>query len=201
MEEENSTDRAIVFIDGNNLYHCLKERGWKTWIDIGKLSERLVGNRTLKHIYYYNAYPPGGKPHTKKGNEYLAQVKKTPNLTFRPTWLQSEQRADEYGAYQSYREKGSDTFLSTDLVSQAADDEFDVAIIVSNDGDYAPSARKVCDGYGKSVEVVYFEGNRPFAMESCSLMRTFRKGFITEYDYQRPQRKSRRLPRRRPRRR
>lgn len=189
MKEENSEERAIVFIDGNNLYHRLKERGWKTWIDIGKLSERLVGNRTLRHIYYYNAPPPGGKLHTKKGNEYLAQVKRTPNLTFRLAWLQPENRSDEYGAYKSYREKGSDTSLSTDLVSQAADDEFDVAVIVSNDGDYAPAAHAVRDDYGKCVEVVYFEGSRPFAMESCSLMRAFRRNFVTEYDRKRPRRR------------
>ena len=99
MIEEESVDRAIVFIDGNNLYHRLKEKGWKTWIDVGKLSKRLVGKRTLKHIYYYNAPPPGGKPHTEKGNEYLSQIKRTKNLTFRQAWLQQTERVDEYGTY------------------------------------------------------------------------------------------------------
>ena len=198
MNEEKSPDRAIVFIDGNNLYHRLKDRGWKTWIDVGKLAKRLAGNRTLTQIYYYNAPPPGSKPHTKRGNEYLSQVKRTPKLTFRRAWLQPTQRVDEYGPYQSYREKGGDTALSTDLVSLAADDKFDVAVIVSNDGDYAPAARAVRDNYGKCVEVVYFEGCRPFAMESCSLMRAFRRSFITEYDYIRPRKQSHRQPRRKP---
>jgi len=76
MNEEYSTERAIVFVDGNNLYHSLKENGWRTWTDIGLLAERLVGNRTLVHIYYYNAPPPGSKPHTEKGNAYLSRVKK-----------------------------------------------------------------------------------------------------------------------------
>lgn len=197
MNEEERVDRVVVFIDGNNLYHRLKERGWKTWIDVGKLAGRLVGNRTLTHIYYYNAPPPGGKLHTKRGNEYLSQVKKTRNLTFRYAWLQQEQRVDEYGAYQAYKEKGGDTALSSDLISLAADDKLDVAVIVSNDGDYAPAARVVHDNYRKCVEVVYFEGSRPFAMESCSLMRAFRRNFVTEYDYKRPRRRSYTRPRRR----
>jgi uncharacterized LabA/DUF88 family protein len=196
MKEEKSSDRAIVFIDGNNLYHRLKERGWKTWIDIGKLAQKVVGQRTLVHIYYYNAPPPGGKLHTKRGNDYLAQVQKTPNLTFRTSWLQPIQKVDEYGSYQSYQEKGGDTALSTDLVSTAADNKFDVAVIVSSDGDYSPAACTVRDNYGKCVEVIYFEGRRPFAMESCSLMRAFRHSFIEE-EYKRPSRRPGRQQRRR----
>ena len=196
MAEDSSPNRAIVFVDGNNLYHRLREKGWKTWIDIGALAKRLVGERNLVHIYYYNAPPPGGKVHTKRGNEYLSQVQRVPNLTFRRAWLQATQKSDEYGPHQSYIEKGADTALSTDLVSLAARDKFDVAVIVSSDGDYAPAARAVRQDYGKRVEVVYFEGCRPFAMESCSLMRAFRRGMLMEYNNKRAPRGPRSKPHR-----
>jgi uncharacterized LabA/DUF88 family protein len=182
MDEESGVERAIVFVDGNNLYHCLKEKGWRTWTDIGLLAKRLVGNRSLERICYYNAPPPGNKPHTERSNAYLSRVKKTPNLTFRPSWLQATKKADEYGAYESYREKGCDTAIATDMVSLAANDEYDVAIIVASDGDYAPVA-KTLRGYGKSVEVVYFPGRKPFIMESVALMRAFRPGYAVPYDH------------------
>ena len=189
MNAEYDTERATVFVDGNNLYHSLKENGWRTWTDIGLLAKRLVGNRTLVHIYYYNAPPPGGQPHTEKGNAYLSRVKRTPNLTFRSSWLQATEKADEYGVYQSYREKGCDTAITTDVVSLAANDEYDTAIIVASDGDYAPPA-KTLRNYGKSVEVVYFPGRRPFIMEEYSLMRAFRPGYAVPYDYaERPPRR------------
>lgn len=191
MNEEYDTERAVrvmVFIDGNNLYHSLKEKEWRTRTNIGLLAERLVGDRTLVHIYYYNAPPPGGKPYTKKGSEYLSQIKRTPKLTFRRAWLQPTKKTDKYGPYQSYIEKGGDTALTTDLVKSAAEDEFDVAIIVSNDSDYEPAVRTVRDVYGKSVEVVYFEGTKPFALESCALMRAFRPSYIIEHDFKRPSR-------------
>lgn len=205
MDEEYQTERAMVFVDGNNLYHCLKEKGWRMWTDIGLLAERLVGNRILVHIYYYNAPPPGSKPHTEKGNAYLSRVKRTPNLTFRSSWLQPTKKADEYGAYQAYREKGCDTAIATDMVSLAANNEYDIAIIVASDGDYAPPAKTLCD-YGKSVEVVYFPGRKPFIMESYALMRAFRPGYAVPYDYsERPPRmtigKSRKKSHRRNRRR
>jgi uncharacterized LabA/DUF88 family protein len=182
-EEYSNNERVVVFIDGNNLYHCLKEKGWRTWTDIEILAEKLVGNRFLQHIYYYNAPPPGNKPHTERSNAYFSRVKKTPNLTFCYSWLQPTQKADEYGVYQSYREKGSDTAMTTDMVSLASRDEYDTAIIVSSDGDYAPAAKSLGD-YGKSVEVVYFQGRKPFVMESYALMRLFRPSYAVPYDSQ-----------------
>jgi uncharacterized LabA/DUF88 family protein len=170
----------MVFIDGNNLYHGVKERGWGSWIDIGKLAKKVVGQRDLMHIFYYNAPPPGGKPYTEDANAYFAFVQKTPNLTMRKSRLQGIKKADEYGAYQSYVEKGADTALSADLVSQAASNKFDTAIIISSDGDYEPAARIIIDDYGKFVEVIYFEGKKPFVMESCSLMRKFRKSYVDD---------------------
>jgi uncharacterized LabA/DUF88 family protein len=188
MEEEYiKGERVAVFIDGNNLYHCLKDKGWRIRTDIGLLARRLVGsNRLLQHIYYYNAPPPGNKPHTEKSNAYLARVKKTPNLTFRASWLQPIQKADQYGIYSSYREKGGDTALTTDMVSGAVRDEFDTAIIVASDGDYAPAA-EMLTSYKKSVEVIYFPGRRPFAMEKYTrVMRAFRPGYAVPYDAELP---------------
>lgn len=187
MNEEYDTGRAMVFVDGNNLYHSLKENGWRTWTDIGLLAERLVGDRTLVHIYYYNAPPPGSKPYTEKGNAYLSRVKRTPNLTFRSSWLQPTKKADEYGVYQSYREKGCDTAITADVVSLAAKNEYDVAIIVASDGDYAPAAKTVAS-LGKSVELVYFPGRKPFVMEPLALMRAFRPGYAVPYDSEPPPR-------------
>jgi uncharacterized LabA/DUF88 family protein len=185
-EEYSKSERVAVFIDGNNLYHCLKDKGWRIRTDIGLLAQRLVGkNRLLQHIYYYNAPPPGNKPHTEKSNAYLSRVKKTPNLTFCASWLQPIQKADEYGVYQSYREKGGDTALTTDMVSGAVRDEYDTAIIVASDGDYAPAAQMLVS-YKKSVEVVYFSGRKPFVMEKYALMRVFRPGYAIPYDAEPP---------------
>lgn len=185
MVEEDRFDRAIVFIDGNNLYHRLKERGWPTFIQVGGLAKRLAGGRQLVRTYYYNAAPPGGSEHTERGNAYLALIKGAPDIIFRQSRLQTITKADEHGTYRSYVEKGSDTAISADMVACAAADEYDVAILVSNDGDFAPVAQMIRDRYGKPVEVVYFKGTRPFAMEKVALMREFRQGLLQELDYHR----------------
>ena len=180
--EEHSV-RAMVFIDGNNLYHRLKERGWPTFIQVGKLALRLAGGRQLAGIYYYNAAPPEGSEHKERGKAYLALIRGAPDIVFRQSRLQPTQRADRYGDYRTYVEKGADTALSADMVRCAAADEYDVAILVSSDGDFAPVSEMIRDIYDKPVEVVYFKATRPFAMEDVALMREFRQGLLEELDF------------------
>lgn len=182
MDIDENPARVNIFIDGNNLYHRIKELGLRTKIDIGHLALKLVGDRKLEHIYYYNAPHPGNNENAQKENEYFSYIKKTPNLTFRLSWLQSTIMTDQYGEYKSYREKGSDTALTTDLIASAAKDSFDVAIIVSNDGDYAPAAKMIKEIYNKQIEVVYFPNNRPFVMEQYCLMREIRTGYLVGYN-------------------
>lgn len=182
--ETDEAERAIVFIDGNNLYHRLKENGLVTKINIGYLASKLVGDRELVQIYYYNSPHPGEGEKSQQENEYYSYLRKTPNLIFRLAWLQSIRMVDQYGEYKSYREKGCDTALATDLISLAAQDIYDVAIIVSNDGDYAPPAKTIKKDYGKQIEVVYFPGSKPFVMEQFCLMRLIRNGYLVWYKTQ-----------------
>ncbi len=48
-------EKVMTFIDGNNLYHSLKEHFQKASIDFSKLCSKLVGDRRLVRAYYYNA--------------------------------------------------------------------------------------------------------------------------------------------------
>ncbi len=182
---DSTPDRAIVFIDGNNLYHRLKERGWPTLIEIGSLAKRVAGNRLLVRTYYYNAMPPSGPERTERTDAILAMLKGAPDIVFRQSRLQPIMEYDETGPYKSYVEKGADTAISADMVACAAGDEYEVAILISSDGDMEPTARLVSATYRKTVEVVYFKGHRPFAMESVALMREFRLSLIKELDRER----------------
>ena len=185
MSESN---RVVVFVDGNNLYHRLKERGWPTWIEIGALAQRLAGkNRGLVRTYYYNAAPPSGSAHEGRGNYYLAKVSGAPNIVFKNSRLQRIRKADENGSYSTYREKGADTAIATDMVVGAASNEYDIAILVSSDGDFAPTVEVLGSNYGKTVEVVYFKGSMPLVMQGLARMREFRQSLLKEMD--RPPRK------------
>jgi uncharacterized LabA/DUF88 family protein len=54
-------------------------------------------------------------------------------------------------------EKNVDTQIVADMIIGAAKGNYDVAILVSNDGDYVSGIRGVKE-FGKKTEVVYFRG-------------------------------------------
>ena len=106
-------------------------------------------------------------------------------------------RVDEHGVhYRTFNEKGADTALVADMVRCAIEDEYDVAILVSSDGDFAPAAETL-RVYQKQVEVVYFKSNRPLVMDGLATMREFRQSLLQEMD--RPPRRRSRPERRAPR--
>nr|MBC8476841.1 NYN domain-containing protein [Dehalococcoidia bacterium] len=47
-------DRVMVFIDGSNVYHSLKNIFGRTDLDIGRFCQKLLGRRQLISIFYYN---------------------------------------------------------------------------------------------------------------------------------------------------
>ena len=184
-----------MFVDGNNLYHRLKDKGWRTDISIGELAKRLTGGeRILVRTYYYNAPPPRDAEHAEAGHRYLAAILKgVPNIVFRQSRLQPTEKVDENGRYKTYVEKGADAALVADLVLCAARDEFDIAILVSNDGDFASPVGTVQDDYGKAVEVVYFQDNVSFALlQIAKVVRVARQSYFQEMDRPRRSRRSKR---------
>lgn len=54
-----------------------------------------------------------------------------------------------------YAVKGDDIHLATDLVSLAYENTYDIAVVVSGDGDFVPAIQKV-QKLGKSVENAFF---------------------------------------------
>ena len=48
-------ERLVIFIDGSNFYHGLKEEMGKAGIDFATFISMLCGERQLVRAYYYNA--------------------------------------------------------------------------------------------------------------------------------------------------
>lgn len=143
--------RVCVFIDGSNFYHGLKKHFGKTNIDFNKLSLTLcTSGRDLIRTYYYNA------PVNKEDNEevyksqqrFFESLRKLPDLQLRLGRLEHR----DSGVI----EKGVDIYLAVDMLRYAYNDIYDVAILISSDGDFSEAVNAVKD-LGKHVEYTHFE--------------------------------------------
>ena len=143
-------DRICIYIDGSNLYHGLREYYKRTNIDLGKLTDRLVGpDRKLIRAYYYNAPVRGGQgtPRAKNQQRFFEGLRRIPYFDVRLG------RLEPRGT--TYVEKGVDIALAIDMYSMAVKDIYDTAVLVSCDADFAKAVDAVRDT-GKHVEVACF---------------------------------------------
>ncbi len=146
------TDRLMIFIDGSNLYHSLKNHFGRTDLDIGKFCRKLVERRQLVRIYYYNA-KVGQKEEPeryKHQQAFFASVNEIPYCEMRLGRLvyNNWPNSPPY-------EKGIDILLATDMLTHSFKRNYDVAILVAGDNDYVSAIQAVKDN-GHHVEVALF---------------------------------------------
>lgn len=165
-------DRVAIFIDGSNFYHALKSAFGKARIRFDALARALtdrVANRKLIRVYYYNAAvdQSSGDLYANQ-QKFFESLRRTPYLTMtlgrlerRPIdWSELDETARsaletafdaKLPAY-THVEKGVDVQLAVDMVALAVADTYDVAVLISGDGDFAPAVELV-KRLGKHVEL------------------------------------------------
>jgi len=145
-------NRVAIFIDGSNLYHALRDNFSRVDLNFTDFTTKLCAGRPLFRTYYYNVLQdPGQRPEGyREQQEFLDVLKKTPYLEVRLGGMKLSQGVPV--------EKGIDIMLATDMLHFAWNDLYEVAILVSGDGDFA-YALQAAKNMGKHVEVAYFESN------------------------------------------
>ena len=142
----------MIFIDGSNLYHSLKNIFGRTGLDIGKFCQKLLGQRHLTRIYYYNANV-GRKEEPeryRKQQEFFSSVNAVPYSELRLGRLVYT----DWPTVPPY-EKGVDVQLATDMITHSYKNNFSTAILVAGDNDFVGAIQAVKDN-GKHVEVALF---------------------------------------------
>ena len=143
--------RVAVYIDGLNLYYGMRSRGWKRyrWVNPWALSVSfLKPGQRLEAVHYFSSkfLPEGGDPDEAiQQNKYLEALEAIDGLQVHygyhqvVRWVCSTCGASR----NAYEEKETDVNIAVRMVIDSADDAFDVAILVSGDGDLAGPVRTV----------------------------------------------------------
>jgi len=155
-----SRERVAVFIDGSNFYHGMRATFGSVRSSVEsddlfkKLVSALAGNRMLVFVRYYNA--PLDRRYDRarydRQQSFFSKLRRIPGFSVVLNTLRKSRRAD--GSIE-FRIKGDDIHLATDLISNAYEDHYDTAVLVSGDGDFAPAVMQV-QKLGKKVENAFF---------------------------------------------
>ncbi len=179
--------RLAVFIDNSNVFHNIydirkSDPSWICLYDPLFLAKKLTGKRNLVYTGFYCVRPPSyllvgneeEKRHYNTTQKYYGTIEKLSDVTVK--------YGDLKGTRGQLQEKNLDTQLATDMVAMAALNKYDVAILVSNDGDYK-SAVENAKQFNKKIEVVFFKGNLSMALRGvCDITRRARRSYFIKLD-------------------
>ncbi|MFA7708798.1 MAG: NYN domain-containing protein [archaeon] len=170
----SSIKRVMIFIDGSNFYYSLRCSFSNTKIYFEKFCNFLSENDDLIKIKYYNS-PLNIKDNEdeyKKQQRFFAYLSEVPLIDI--YFGRLEKRPDGKKA-----EKGVDVKLAVDLVVNAYKDNYDIAILVSNDADFIPAIQEAKE-LGKQVINVSFPKTKSYHLNKvCS--KTIKVNDISEY--------------------
>jgi len=158
-----NTQRVAIFIDGSNLYHNLKRFNIKTTFE--EVIKSVETKREIVDIFYYTALLDKSFDE-KRYNEhkrFLDKIKQIPN--FHIVLCNLRKVVLENGSV-DFVIKGDDVYLATDLIKGAYENLYDVAIIISGDGDFVP-AIKLVQKNNKKVINAFFPKSSSYLLRNC----------------------------------
>ena len=156
-----------LYIDGFNLYYrALKDTPFR-WLDLRRLAETLFPQDSINRVSYFTArldVRPGNPGQAQRQLIYLRALATLPGFdSFYGVFRSGVKRrplAEPVTGLPSYvlvrdsEEKGSDVNLATRLLVDGFNGEYEQAVVVSNDADFAGAMRYVRDDLGLRVTLV-----------------------------------------------
>ena len=155
--------KVIVYVDGFNFYYGLKkEPKWRKyyWLDIVALFEKFMKpNQELVAVKYFSARPDDPEACTNQGRFFQANKENSKFHLILGTYLKKSITCRKCGyEIKTHEEKETDVRIATQIVVDAYERNYDIAIIVSADSDMVP-AIEIAKGIGRTV-FVYFPPNQ-----------------------------------------
>lgn len=161
-------ERVALYVDGLNLYHGIRSKSWMRfqWLDIGALGTRLLkGGQVLVSAKYFVArFLQGGIDDgmVDRQDIYLQALGSDDRTQIIEGEFQSKSTQCPECSLERliFEEKQTDVNIAVELVCDAEDDSFDVAIVVSGDSDLSGPVRTARERHSDKSVVIAFPPNR-----------------------------------------
>ena len=158
-------ERVAAYIDGYNLYFGLRSRGWKRyyWLNVQMMAGHLLKPaQSLVLTRYFTTIVK--QPHDKRQRQaaYLEALQTLPDLTMHyGHYLASPVRCRNCGyTYDVQHEKMTDVNIAVEMMSDAYQDGFDVAFLVSADSDLVGPVKAIHHLFPKKRVISVFPPDR-----------------------------------------
>ncbi len=183
MPNTRGNSRAIVYVDGFNLYHGIRQAYGRRylWLDLRALAVALMRqDQRLQVVRYFTAPQRNNPAGGTRQADYLEALSSQKEVEVHLGRFQEKHvrcRAC-HSSWRTYEEKETDVAIAASIVRDAARGSLDTAIVVSADGDLLPALRAAKEMQPTMAVVAAFPPKRRsdelrrFATTSFTISRT-----------------------------
>lgn len=160
--------RVMFFIDGFNFYHSLKAKKKYhkyLWLNYKALSQCVIrANETISGVLYFSAYPLYDDEKTKRHKIYVSALKSEGVAIVLSNFKDKEKFCNRCRQwYWTREEKQTDVSVGVYLYREAHFDNYDKAVLVTNDTDLVPAIKVVKQSFPQKKVGVLFPIDRQAA--------------------------------------
>jgi len=158
-------ERVIAYVDGYNLYYGLREKRWKRfyWLNIqAMIGHLLKPSQMLVATKYFTTIIKQPEARRRRQAAFLEALQTLDDFQiYYGHFLADTVRCRNCGhTHRAFHEKMTDVNISVELMSDAFQDQFDVALLVSADSDLVGPVKAVQRLFSHKRVVVAFPPGR-----------------------------------------
>lgn len=161
MSRDVNPERVIAYVDGYNLYHGLRDKGWQRfyWLDIhALLSSEIRDGQELTAVRYFTA---SGRRQSDgahlRQKTYLQALRSLGTIDVRQIGKFEKRpwRCAKCGAnLKRDQEKQTDVAMATAIIADAHADDYDCAWVMTADSDLVPAIEHVRTQFPEKVVII-----------------------------------------------
>jgi len=181
--------KTNVYIDGFNFYYgCVKNTPYH-WLNLARMCQLLLPKDHIQRIKYFTALVtprPNDPDKLIRQQTYLRALQTIPNVEIiLGTFLSHEVTMPLAPPKKGFanviktEEKGSDVNIATHLLIDGFKNDYELAVVVSNDSDLLTPIRFIKEQLGKQVGLLNPHKNPSVALQPHMLfIKQIRKGVL-----------------------
>ncbi|MGD9581494.1 MAG: NYN domain-containing protein [Vampirovibrionia bacterium] len=159
----DNKEKVIVYIDGFNLYFGIKSKfPHAKWLNMWAFAKSLLKpEQELVEVKYFTSRVSNNPNKEKRQGDYLSVLKSTPLKIFYGQYKSKPITCKSCGhSWANNEGKMTDVNIAVHMITDAMQDRYDSALLVSGDSDLVPPIKTIHDYFAPKRVIVAFPPDR-----------------------------------------
>ncbi|MCK4920594.1 MAG: NYN domain-containing protein [Bacteroidales bacterium] len=163
-KENTRKERVIVYVDGFNLYFGMMEAGYTNlkWLNLNLLIKNLLlTKQDIKEIKYFTSRVSNNPDKQKRQTLYIEALESVGIKIFYGHYQRDRFECNRCGnIWPTFNEKMTDVNIATQMLIDAYQDKYDMAMLISGDSDLVPPIKAIHENFSNKRVFVAFPPKR-----------------------------------------